>query len=261
MELAKLQDLFQRGILDRDESVLTEILDSPKQSRRVLFDVYRDGYPLRLIEALQNDNEALHAYFGGEAFEAMARAYIRAYPSYNPSLRWFSEMLPIFLTTMEPYRGHPEIGELSAIEKALSDAFDAPDAPVITVADLATIPIDTWPTISFVAHPSVSHLELATNAAAIWIALNAKEVPPRAVMLDRPASLFVWRDDAVARFREVAEPELMMWTQAEAGVSFGALCELLATDDENADPAALAAGYLQGWIASGMLTAVRLAGK
>jgi hypothetical protein len=187
----------------------------------------------------------------------MARAYIEACPSQSPNLRWLARRLPKFLSSSDPYRAHRELAELAAIDNALNDAFDAADAPVVSIADMAAVPPDEWRTIRFTPHPSVACLSLSTNAAAIWNALKNDEPPPQGAPLDRPAALLVWRDDTIARFRKIAEPELMMWTEAGNGVTFGVLCEMLATYDDRNDPAARAAGFLHGWMTSGMLSAVQ----
>jgi hypothetical protein len=48
----------------------------------------------------------------------------------------------------------------------------------------------------------------------------------------------------------------MMWDEAMNGVPFGVLCEMLATYDDPDGAAARGAGYLHGWITSGILTSV-----
>ena len=48
----------------------------------------------------------------------------------------------------------------------------------------------------------------------------------------------------------------MMWDEAANGIPFGVLCEMLATYDDPDGAAARGAGYLHGWITSGILTAV-----
>ena len=96
-EFARQQDDFQRGILSGDDSILAEILDSAKEKREVLYGVYRHAYGSRLVDALRNDHELLHAYLGDEMFDAMGYAYVSAKPSHHPNLRWFSQGLPDFL--------------------------------------------------------------------------------------------------------------------------------------------------------------------
>ncbi|MBW8852975.1 MAG: hypothetical protein JF604_01295, partial [Bradyrhizobium sp.] len=54
-DFARQQAEFQRGILDGDDRVLSEILDSPREKRETLFGVYRYAYGSRLVEAMRND--------------------------------------------------------------------------------------------------------------------------------------------------------------------------------------------------------------
>ena len=95
--LKELQDDFQRGILAEDDAILAEINDSGKEDRKVLFGVYRYAYGSRLVEAMRKDHELLHLYLGGEMFDEMGHAYVKARPSSHPNLRWFAQGLPAFL--------------------------------------------------------------------------------------------------------------------------------------------------------------------
>ena len=86
-DFARQQDDFQRGILAGDDKVLGEILDSPQEKRETLFGVYRYAYGSRLVDALRNDHELLHAYLGDEMFDEMGHAYVKAKPSHpEPAL-------------------------------------------------------------------------------------------------------------------------------------------------------------------------------
>ncbi len=255
-DLARQQSDFQRGILSGDDSILAEIPDSPKEKRETLFGVYRNAYSSRLVEAMGNDHKLLHIYLGDEMFDAMGHAYVAANPSQNPNLRWFSSSLPDFLKSTEPYSKYPVLSDLAALEKALNDAFDAKDAAVIGVADMAGFAPEAWVDLTFRAHPSAIRLDLATNASAVWLALKADEEPPDPVRLEHPSRLLVWRQDVTPVFRELAAEEAMMWDEAANGIPFGVLCSMLAIYDDPDGAAARGAGYLHGWVTAGLLTGV-----
>jgi hypothetical protein len=57
-------------------------------------------------------------------------------------------------------------------------------------------------------------------------------------------------------FRELTGEEAMMWDEAANGIPFGVLCSMLATYADPDSAAARGAGYLHGWITSGLLTGV-----
>jgi hypothetical protein len=255
-DFARQQAEFQRGILAGDDTVLVEILDSPREKRDTLFGVYRYAYGSRLVEVMRNDHEQLHAYLGNEMFDEVGHAYVKAHPSEHPNLRWFSQGLPDFLKSAKPYCDHPVLAGLAALEKALNDAFDAAEGPVLELTDMAGFAPEAWPDLEFRPHPSASRLDLSTNAAAIWLALKNGDNPPDAATLDQPARLLIWRQDVTPMFRELSTDEAIMWDETVNGVPFGVLCEMLATYDDPDSAAARGAGYLHGWITSGLLTAV-----
>ncbi|GAC1644042.1 MAG: DNA-binding domain-containing protein [Bradyrhizobium sp.] len=253
---ARQQDDFQRGILTGDESVLTEILDGSKEKREILFGVYKHAYSSRLVEAMRNDHKLLHSYLGDELFDEMGHAYVAVNPSQHPNLRWFSQALPDFLKSEEPYIDHPVLSDLAALEKALNDAFDAEDAPALVLADMAGFAPEAWADLIFRPHPSTFRLDVSTNASAVWLALKSDETPPDAVTLEEPCRLLMWRQEVMPMFRELAIEEAMMWDEAASGIPFGVLCSMLATYDDPDGAAARGAGYLHGWMTAGLLTSV-----
>ena len=255
-DFARQQSAFQQGILTGDASVLAEILDSPQEKREVLFGVYQHAYGSRLVEAMRNDHKLLHSYLGDEMFDEMGEAYVAAHPSHHANLRWFSQGLPEFLKSHESYRDHPVLSDLAALEKALNDAFDAAEAPVLALSDMAGFVPEAWAGLKFQAHPSAIRLDCATNAFDIWLALKADEMPPDAVTLEEPCRLQIWRQDVTPKFRELSSEEAMMWAEAASGIPFGVLCSMLATYDDPDSAAARGAGYLHGWVTAGLLTGV-----
>jgi Putative DNA-binding domain len=259
-DLARQQSEFQQGILAGDDTILAEILDSPREKRETLFGVYRYAYGSRLVEAMRNDHKLLHRYLGDEAFDEMGHAYVKARPSEHPNLRWFSQGLPDFLKSAKPYCNHPVLADLAALEKALNDAFDAKESPVLALEDMAGFAPELWNDLVFRPHPSACRLDVATNAAAVWLALKSDETPPDAATRDAPSRLLIWRLDSTPMFRELPAEEAMMWDETANGIRFGVLCEMLATYDDPDGAAARGAGYLHGWITAGLLTGVSAGG-
>ncbi|MGH6734757.1 MAG: HvfC/BufC family peptide modification chaperone [Methyloceanibacter sp.] len=256
--LKELQDSFQRGILAGDDAILSEVNDSAKERRTILFGVYRNAYVARLAEILGNDYELLHAYLGDARFAKLVRAYIAANPSDQRNARWFGRYLPAFARETAPFANHAEIGEIAALEKALADAFDGPDAPPLSITALATISAEDWPRLVFQPHPTAIRLTFATNAAAIWLALKAETAPVKAARLPEPQALVVWRQDLMARFRPLEAEEAMIWDEAAKGVRFSVLCEMVATFAGEDGAELRAATYLRGWVDLGMLAGCRV---
>ena len=253
MKLKDFQDQFQRAILERDAAILELIPDGAHEGKAQLLSVYQDGYALRLIEVIRSDHKALATYLGDDAFAEMARAYIAAHPSRNPNARWVSRHVPEFLRANEPYAQDFVAGDVAQIEHALNSAFDATDAPVLTMADVAAVEPGAWASLTFQPHTSCRRFNIASNAYAIWKAIVAEDDIPDAARSHEPVKLFVWRQDGTSMIRDLGNEEAMMWDEAAKGVRFGVLCEMLATFDDPDGAAMRAASYLRGWLESGAL--------
>jgi Putative DNA-binding domain len=251
--LKELQESFQQGILAGDDAILAEVNDSAKEQRKVLFGVYRNAYVARLAEILADDYEQVHAYLGGQGFARLVKAYIAANPSDQRNARWFGRHLPAFVKKSENFAKHPEVAELSALEKALADAFDGPDAEPLSIEQLAAIEPEAWPRLVFRPNPTAIRLTFATNATDIWSALKNETAPPKPKALPEPQAFVVWRQDFMARFRPLSTEEAMMWNEAAKGVRFGVLCEMVATFAGEDGAEVRAATYLKDWVDTGML--------
>jgi hypothetical protein len=259
MKLADLQDSFQKALLTGASEILSEIPDSPKERSTTLFDVYRNGYVLRLIEILEKDYPQLRSLLGLDRFDILARGYIAANPSHVRNARWFGNALPQYLETANGYRRRPVLAEIAAIEAALNDAFDAPDSTTVIAADMGCVPPEDWERLVFQFHPSVRILACRTNAARIWMALTREEDrKPRAKTLKVSETAFVWRQQTSAKLRILSPEEAMACAEAARGVPFVRLCELIAVFDRPDSAAQRAAGYLKGWIETGALQSIRI---
>ena len=171
--LKEIQESFQRGILAGDDTILSEIKDSPKEKRKVLFGVYRNAYVARLAEVLADDYEQVHAYLGDAGFAKLAKRYIAAHPSDRRSARDFGRHVPHFLIA-----AHAEVAEIATLEKALADAFDGPEAEPLSLAALAEVAPELWTRLVFTPQPTALRVTFATNAADIWSALRDESAPP-----------------------------------------------------------------------------------
>lgn len=252
--LSELQALMQSSIMTGNEEILSLIPPSSRATAETLLGVYQHAYLARLVGAVENDYENLAAYVGDEQFDTLARAFLAKHPSQTPNARWVGHGLPDYLS--QEIKAHPELGELAAIERALNDAFDAPDAPELELGALTAIEPEQWGNITFTVHPATQTLRQTTNAWDIWHALRNEETPPEPSKHNTPATILVWRHQATPMTRTLVPEEAMMWIEATRGQSFGTLCELLATYDEPETAPLRAAGYLQTWLSASLLAAI-----
>lgn len=252
--LAELQQAFQAAVLGTEDSVLSHLRAGARAGRETLFGVYRSAYAGRLVGVLRTEYPHLAAYLGDGAFDRMARGYITAHPSQHPNARWVGNRLPEYLADECVARAHPEFAELAVLERALANAFDASDSPLLTLQDLADVPPERWSDLVFRPHPSAARLDEAHNTLAIWSALKEDATPPPPCREADIVHLLVWRRDGRATVRRLGPEEAMLWDEAARGVPFGQLCELAAVFDDLDKAPVRVAGTLRGWLESGLVT-------
>jgi hypothetical protein len=226
--------------------------------------VYANAFFLRIHGALRDDFGAVAALVGDEAFGALARAYLGAHPTTRPSLRDAGEHLPRYLArdprAADVRARHGCAADLAALEWALVEAFDAPDAPVLGRDAFAAVPPDGWGALRLRPTPSLQRLALDWPVQRVKQAFDTEgEAAARAMaatLRPEPTQLRVWRRDerVFHRAMDVAESTALDAIASEE--PFEALCERLAVllGPEEAVPRA--AALLETWLADGLLVGI-----
>lgn len=249
--LAQLQSDFQAYLLDSNKGAAfaKQIINDNKVGAKKRLSIYADAYRLRIIEALETAYPKLGVLLGDDLFDSTARSYINAHPSFYRNMRWVGDKMDAHLRHTLPK--HPIAAEMAAFEWALGLAFDAEDAPQLTIQDLAQIPPENWGDLHFSFHPSMQLLRFDWNAIAVWQALEVAKKPPVALKQKTPCVL--WRRDFTSHFRTVEAAEFQAIKQIKAGASFGELCEsLMEVSGDNASMQA--AQFLAGWLEAGLIS-------
>lgn len=255
-ELTRLQEDFQAYLLAdtrKNPRFAARIINDKKVGAEKRLQIYHDAYRLRIIEVLVNAYPKLQALLGEAAFEKAARGYIDQYPSTFRNIRWMGNQMSAYLSQTLPKQ--PTASEIAAFEWALGLAFDAEDAPVLHIDDLAKIPPETWGDLRFTLHPSVQTLLIHSNAIEIWKALSNEKKPPKPTKT-APQTVLIWRSELDSYFRVMPENESTAITRVCAGATFAELCENIqdATDEKKA--VTLAAQFISVWLQDGLIQAI-----
>ncbi len=253
-ELAQLQQQFQQFILSSQAEIKKSIVQTETVSVDMRLAIYKDAYKLRLIECLTVSFPAVHSYLGTEAFSEVCGSYIEAYPSTYRSIRWFGDRLAEFLYSYYDKK-YSFLAELADFEWKMTLAFDAPDKPVVEVADMATVPAESWEGMKFTFHPSIQRLNYFWNAIPLWQALVKDEDLPELHQATKTTSWVLWRaPDYINQFCSLSEQEAWALDTLINGLPFGHLCEGLCQWMPAEEVGMHAASYLKSWIQSGMVS-------
>jgi hypothetical protein len=253
MPLQELQRAFQARILSLEPGIEAQLKDARNADFGARLDVYVAGYRARLVEALGTTYPVLKVTLGDDEFDRQMRLYIDSIPSRHYSVRHYGAGIAEHMATQEPGEPGLALSELARWEWTLADVFDAPDEPSLDVATLATVPPAAWPTVSFTLGASVRRMETRTNVVGWWRAANGLCERPDTLVPAAPAQWLLWRRGIKTLYRSLDPVEAAALTDAGNGATFGALCERLAHDVEEADVALRAASLLRGWIAEELI--------
>lgn len=221
-------------------------------------EVYHHAYRSRLMGALRDNFSVLHRALGDEGFEALALAFIEAQPSKQPSIRWFGAHLADFMRTREDLTPHPALVDIARLDWALRGAFDAADAPALTLAELQALPPEAWPALQFALHPSVQLLDLPWAVGPAWQHLNETDPEQDEATLPEPEALdhtlLVWRQGLAPRWRSLDATEAALLKALQAGQNFSALSAVAAgLADNEADATHTVVRCLGQWLSDGLL--------
>lgn len=245
VSLIQLQDGLLSHILRQDQKLSTEIVGTPRVPVEVRLAIYAEGYPLRLIEALEEMFPALHTLLGDDAWDEMTRRYIAQTPSRHFSIRYYGHLLPEFLRDMPPYKNEPCLAEMARFEWLLRDVFDAKDASTMAFSSLSNAQTIDWPNVKFQLHPTVRFTQLYWNVPGLWKAIEQESEPISPVANEQPVSWILWRSELTTYFRSLDQTEAVFFLGLQSEKPFGVLCEDLANLVGEQDAVRLAADLVR----------------
>lgn len=253
--LARLQQQFVAFLQGQQSSFPDLISDQPPVPTDVRLNIYHNAYRMRLRETIDNDHPMLGKYLGDELYDLMVANYIDHYPSKVKSLRYFCDAIPQLLAEQTPFSDHEILSPLATFERTLLSGFDAQDAPVISVNELASLPAEQWPELNIQFHPSVLIFEEAINAVETWQALKSEIHPPQPTPHPLPIYWLVWRNqERLTEFRYLPPAELVLLTHFKQGGNFADGCELLTEYFPVDEVPVHAVQFLQQWLNSELIT-------
>lgn len=247
MSLLALQRDFRAWISEASDEAAERLGEGARNG----LDVYQNNYRAALVTVLAEAFERVHAWIGDERFLSTAAAHIDVTPPHAWTLDAYPRDFPETLRLLFP--DDSEIAELGWLDLTLSEVFVGADADPIDQARLAEV---DWDHAALRLTPTLTTTRFRSNAAVIWSALSADEVPPAAELLPEPATILAWRSGFTPCFRSAEPGEAKALALAWEGASFGAICAALIEDHGEEAGVAMAGALLGRWISDGLLIAV-----
>jgi hypothetical protein len=228
------------------------VIGDQRLSAAERLDIYANMYFFRLRDALQEDFAAVRAVVGQANFHNLITDYLIAHPPSHFSLRYAGERLPSFLSGHALSNRWPWLADLSRLEWAIVDAFDAPDAAVLEPDTLAALPPERWPVLRFELTPSLRLLDVPWAVHQVWARAHEGEAPGEP--LCEKTLLRVWRQDFRVYHRPIRAAEHAALTAMAAGAPFSEVCEQITQIVGEAEGAEYTSMLLRQWLSDSMLS-------
>jgi hypothetical protein len=247
--LAELQLRFCAWLREPDEDRARVLADALDVGPGLV--VYQNNYRVSLVEALRETYPRVAAWLGEAAFAAAAAHQIDAYPPTSWTIDAYGTGLPMVLRALWPEDA--EIADLAMIDRAVGDAFVAPDAVPIDPAALAAV---DWDRAVIRPVPSLRPLTITSNADALWLALAGGEPVPECQTGLEPATLMVWRQGFEPAMRRADATEDLILRRSIDGASFAKICDEIAAECDPATAITRAGTVLGRWLGEGLVRAL-----
>jgi len=269
MSLASMQralaDLLRSPdsiVADAGRAALAEGLASASDrlTPAMQLDIYREQFFLRHLDVLHEDFRSLAHRLGDDAFEALAKAYLNAFPPRSFTLRDLGAELPAFVASTAPWSTDTLLADLARVEWAFVEAFDAASEPALDLAAVVSIPEEAWPSARLVLQPSVRRLSLRHPAHDYRHSIrNGEPVagPPEA----RASFVVVFRGRLALEHIELEAEAFALLGELAGGTPLGEACERVAASSGATEEAfqEKVGAWFQRWTALGFLSRVELA--
>ncbi|MCJ2179139.1 DNA-binding domain-containing protein [Novosphingobium album (ex Hu et al. 2023)] len=257
MTLAEQQSGFIQGLLANDA-----LLPEHWQAReRAGYEIYRNAYRARLIDALRETYPRTARLAGEEAFQAAAAHHLITHP---PASWTLDDAGLHFDRTLEAlFPRDLDVAELGWIEWAMQVAFTAADAdtldrPALTAAT-AAFGAQAWQDLRLAFVPGLAVRLVEHDCLRLWPLLGgdesidaARELAP----LSEAQGCIVWRGGLCSTFTMVSAPEARALAAMQTGANYADACELLVHLLGEEPALQLAGTMLARWLDQGWITRV-----
>ena len=256
-DLRKLQCRFQNYLVGVSNEIENDIVSTPDALAEHRLGAYFNAYRIRLIDVLAVDYSALQKYLGAEKFEYLVLEYLQAFPSTNPSVRWFGKNLAEYISGDYEHQEKEFLSELARFEWSKGLVFDASDETLLfQLDDMAQVPATAWENIRMSFKPAIKYLDLYWNVCPYYLALDKNEELPEKIRNEYPLRWLIWRKNNNPFWRSLEVYEAWAFESAQQGANFAEICEGLLEWISEDQVAITAAGFLKQWISDELVTTI-----
>ncbi len=271
MKLAELQSLLWAAIrwptgVDAflaQSSVVTRrafaeaFCETPDFARAARVQVYAEAYFWRLYEVAVDQHPVTAWLVGGPRFHDFITDFVLAHPSSTPDIRGFAAGIATALRAHPLAQAHPGIGDVAAVDWAISDTLHRPDEARLSAAALRSVPAHAWPGARFGITKTATLCTCVLPYSQLRQAWAQQQPVPEFDLA--PRTVLVWRQANHEVYqRTLRHPEARALGCIASGGTFAEACDAAAGPRaEQASPADVA-GWVRRWLDDDLFVSLEL---
>lgn len=167
-QLRELQQQFTAAMLERDNSLATEISINGEVDGSTRLDIYRSSVKGIHTDAIAAVYPVTQQLVGEHFFLGMSLEYLNAHPSTSGNLHNLGVEMADFIRQFSPAESLPYLSDVAAMEWAWHIAFHSADPVDFPLQKLAEIPQEIQPELIFHLKSGSTLLESAYPLIQIW---------------------------------------------------------------------------------------------
>lgn len=261
-QLRSLQRQLAAEILDavagrtpRSEDLADSLRLPPGVDPNTRLAVYRDGYPARIVEALENAYPAIANICGEGSFAALALRYLRANDVAALSLNRIGAQLPTHCARDPLAAELPFLPDLAELEWAVLVALHSADTSPIDAAVFGAWNMDDWERVVLRFQPSARVLRSRWPIRDLWASRDTPRDEIDIAIDDHPQDVLVYRRGYDVECRSLPATEAVALTSLMAAVPLGEAMQAVADAGVDTDVSQIFAQ----WLGAGLITGARVA--
>ncbi len=216
--------------------------------------VYRNGYPARILEALEDAYPAIATICGDGSFTMLARRYLQKCDLSTTSLNGIGEHFPAYCARDELSNQLRFLSDLAQVEWAALRALHSTEQPPVDPTAFAAWDMEDWERVVLTLQPSTRLVRSAWPIHDLWQARDTPRDDIDIDLTDRAQDVLVYRRDYEVECRLLTPQESIALDSLLSGSTLGGTMEALADNDSKTDTSQM----FGQWLAAGLITSATL---
>lgn len=235
--LAEIQAMFRDAVFETSaeqpamQSLSRYVEPTAGLSSMQHLQIYRRAVVSTLQRALGEIYPVCQRLVGEQFFDAMARVFVRQYPSFSPDLADYGKELGTFIGGFEPAKGLPYLADVAHLEWRWHRAFHAPDEAALDPTALNDVPPEDIERIVFRLPASASLLQSVYPVHQIWQVNQPDWTGDQNVDLGNAGlNMIIWRRGHDMRIDELHDAAWTLLNMIQDGATMAELSGIATLD-------------------------------